>query len=102
LNDYAEELTNDTPTIEGIRILNINIIILTFLQLILLVAIKNLMAVLLSKCLHPHDYKTNELDDDDDDNESLVFEPNVVIKCAKIVVKVINEIELSNPLEVFT
>ena len=69
--------------------------------MILLVAIKNLMAVLLSKCLHPHDYKTNELDDDDD-NESLVFEPNVVIKCAKIVVKVINEIELSNPLEVFT
>jgi hypothetical protein len=63
------------------------------------------MAVLLSKSLHPHDFKSNDLDIDSENNseiENLVFEPTVVIKCAKIVVKVINELELVDPLEVET
>lgn len=58
------------------------------------------MAVLLSKSLHPHDFKSNDSDIDNNELENVVFEPTVVIKCAKIVVKIINELELMEPIEV--
>jgi hypothetical protein len=58
------------------------------------------MAVLLSKCLQPHDFKSSSFNDIDNDDVNLVFEPTVVIKCAKLIVKAINEVELLPPLEV--
>lgn len=59
------------------------------------------MAVLLSKCLQPHDSKSSSLNDlDNNEDVKLVFEPTLVIKCAKLVVKAINEVELLPPLEV--
>lgn len=58
------------------------------------------MAVLLSKYVKPHDLKSSSLNDLD--NSDIVFEPTVVIKCAKLLVKAISDVELLPPLEVIT